>query len=252
MAKIDVLRDDALYAIEELQDGLREPLTPAQQQRLLFQLSGHHRVAAVCALLAEADVAEFRQGLARSAEARVQLLRLGAGLPPSRFQGASHVGPFFDAIAAGEDALALEIARTSPQRWLGDEEWEEDFRYARFLHVLLLEGLRPTPEVEAALSAFQRADDGGEQPSPRRRLAEALFSRTQEDFDAAFADLLHEHEQEARERESSGPLASPARHHTEKHVFVEGLALLHLAHSCGLKTRPEYPLVPGIARRGAA
>ena len=104
-------------------------------------------------------------------------------------------------------------------------------------------------QVETALSAFQRADEGGEQPSPWRLLCEALFSREQKAFDMAFEDLLHQHEQEARDREKSGPLAHPARHHTEKHVFIEGLALLHLAHSCGLKTRPEYPMVPGLARR---
>ncbi|WNG34739.1 hypothetical protein F0U61_14595 [Archangium violaceum] len=249
MSQMDVFRENARFAISELRDGLHEPLTSEQQQKLLYLLSGHHRVAGICTLLTEADVPGFRQELVRSAEARIQLLKLGAGQPPTHVQATSHVGSFFDAIAAGADALALEIARLSPVRWLGGEEWEEDFRYARFLHVLLLEGLRPSPEVETALSAFQHADEGGERPSPRRLLCEAFFSREQKAFDLAFDDLLHERELEALEREKSGPLSHPARHHTEKHVFIEGLALLHLAHSCGLKTRPEYPMVPGIARR---
>lgn len=249
MSQMDIFRKSAFYAIRQLQEGLRDPLVPEQQQRLFHLLTGQYRIAAICTLLTEADMPGFRQHLMRSAEARVQLLKVGADQHPSHFQGASHVGPFFDAIAAGADALALEIAHLSPVRWLGDEEWEEDFRYARFLHVLLLEGPRPTPEVETALSAFQRADDGGEWPSPRRLVCEALFSREQNAFDLAFDDLLHERELEALEREKSGPLSHPARHHTEKHVFIEGLALLHLAHSRGLKTRSEYPMVPGLARR---
>jgi hypothetical protein len=248
MAQMDTFYQNALYAVKELEAGLREPLAPEQQQQLLFHLSGHCRVAAICVLLTEADVPRFRHWLERSARARVQLLQLGAGRPPARFQCASHTGPLFDALTGDCAPLALEIARASPARWLGGEEWEEDFRYARFLHVLLLDGLRSTPEAESALLALQRAEEGCERPSPRRRLCEALLLRQQAPFDEALEDLLHEREQESLERERSGPLARPAHHHTEKYVFVEGLALLRLADSCGLKTRPEYPMLPGLAR----
>ncbi len=250
MASMEHFRDDALFAMEELSSGLREPLAPQEREELLHAFSEHCRIAAIGALLTEADVPELRRCLTLSAQARVTLLRTQPHQVLNRFRCSSQSAPFFDALVAGADTLALEIARHSPLHWAGDEELEEDFRYARFLYVFLLDGLQPTPSAEAALAAFQRADDaGGDFPTPRRTLCEALFAPHQATFQRALEDLLREHEQDAREREESGPLLHPARHHTGKHVFIEGLALLHLAETRGLRTQRDHPLLPGLARR---
>jgi len=250
MDKMEIFRDDALYAIEEITKGLKGGnLSLRDREDLLHALSDSYRVAGIAALLTEADVAEFQRCLAHSGQARLQVLALAPHQPPERFRCASHLGPFFDALASGTKGLALEIARQSPAQWAGDEEWEEDFRYARFLHALLIAGNSPTSEVGAALAAFQRADDAGAQrPSSRRKLAEALVTRHQESFDDALEELLQEHQQEAQERKERGPLLNPARHHTGKAIFIEGVALLGIAEACSLRTRREYPGIPGIAR----
>jgi len=249
MADMEIFRDDALYAIEGITRAARESLPARDLEDLLHALCGHFRVAGIAALLTEADTAEFRRCLAESGRTRLRLLALEPEQPPERFRCASQLAAFFDALVAGVDEVALEIARKSPSRWAADDEWEEDFRYARFLHLFLLAGAKPTPEVETALAAFQRADDTGAQfPSTRRTLCEALFARDQRAFDDVLEALVQEHGLEVQERERSGPLLNPARHHTEKAVFVEGLALLGYAEACGLTTRREYPGMPGLVR----
>ncbi|WP_160174601.1 immunity 49 family protein [Archangium violaceum] len=77
-------------------------------------------------------------------------------------------------------------------------------------------------------------------------MCEALFVRDQDAFDAALEDLLIERDAEFR---NAGPPLHPQRFHTERHVFIEGLALLRLAEDCGLSTQPEYRMMPGLVRR---
>lgn len=247
MLKMDLIRDNALAAVEELEDGLRQPLQPLQREELLSQLSIYRRIAAIAVLLAEGDVPAFRKDLRLSATARRDLLASdGTGTPsPSRFHCASRVDPLFDALAAGELGLAREIAERSPRRWLEAEEFEDDFRYADFLHEHLLAGARATsPGAERALAAFQKcsADTG----SQRLAFCEALLKGDQDAFDAALEELLVERAAEFRD---SGPSRHPERFQTERHVYIEGLALLRLAEERGLRTQPEYRMIPGLARR---
>ncbi|RKH11645.1 hypothetical protein D7V97_10685 [Corallococcus sp. CA053C] len=246
MLQMDLIRENALTAVEDLEDGLRQPLTPLQREELLTRLSTYRRIAAIGALLAEADVLAFRHDLRLSATARRELLLSDSDpAAPIRFRCASRVEPLFDALAAGEIGLACDLAQHSPPRWVADEEFEDDFRYADFLREhLLAEAKAPSPGAERALAAFQQCS--GDSGSPRLTVCEALSLGAQDAFDAALEDLLVEREAEFRNK---GPPLHPMRFHTERHVFIEGLALLRLAEERGLRVQPEYRMMPGLARR---
>ncbi|KFA88497.1 hypothetical protein [Archangium violaceum] len=147
MLQMDLIRENALTVVEQLEDGLRQPLSPLQREELLTRLSTYRRIAAIGALLADGDVLAFRHDLRLSATARRELLLSSPDpAPPSRFRCASRVEPLFDALAAGEAGLARDIAQHSPYRWRADEEFEDDFRYADFLREHLLASAKtPSP-----------------------------------------------------------------------------------------------------------
>jgi hypothetical protein len=214
---------------------------------LLFDLSRHHRLAAIGTLLSEADVDGWRRELRASAAVRKELLLLPAkhGRAPGPHQRASASGSLFDALAADANELALEIAILSPTTWMEDEEFEDDFWSARLLHLLLAAHLASTPEVAAALVELRRSASEG---WPRLRIARALVDRDQDGFDHGLEALLGDRESEIAELEQE-ILGNPARHEAEKQVFVEGIALIHLAHAVGLSTAGEYRMVPSLARR---
>jgi hypothetical protein len=241
----EIDRENALFLVEALRAGLGQPCAPEERDRLLSELSRSHRVAGASALLALGDADELRRELARSGEARREMLSAGAGAAPSRYRCASRVGPFLDALAAGAEGVAAEIARLSPGAWRPGEEFEDDFHYARFLHAFVLAGCRPAPEPEAALADLRRCLEGAE--PPRLAICAALLAGSQEELERGMEALLSERDAEMREREK-GVVSDPAWHHCEKHVFVEGLALLHLAERRGLVAPRGYPAIPDLAR----
>ncbi|ATB26800.1 Imm49 family immunity protein [Melittangium boletus] len=246
MLQMVIIRENALAVIEQLEEGLRQPLMPPQREELWTRFSTYRRIAAISVLLAEADVPAFRHDLRLSAMARREMLSSSLDTEaPSWFRCAGRVEPLFDALSAGDVGLARDIARHSPRHWVADEEFEDDFRYADFLHEhLLAETKHPSPGEERAIAAFQQCS--GDSGSPRLAVCAALFNRDQDAFDAALEDLLVERAAEFR---NAGPALHPERFLTESHVFIEGLALLRLAEDRGLHTQPEYRMMPGLARR---
>ncbi|NOK02200.1 MULTISPECIES: immunity 49 family protein [Myxococcus] len=247
MLKMNFIRENAFFAVEELEKGLKQPLTAIQRETLLTRLSTYLRIAAISTLLVEADTPAFRRCLRQSAAARRDLLveaQARSDATPGRFACASRTEPLFDALAAGEAGLAQEIARHSPRQWSEKDEFEDDFRYADFLHELLLAGTQGlSAGAERALSAFQQcsADTG----STRLAVCEALASADQDAFDVSLEELLVER---AREFKDAGVPSNPERFQTERHIFVEGLALLRLAEGRQLRTHPEYRMLPRLAR----
>lgn len=151
---------------------------------------------------------------------------------------------FFDALAARQTDIAIDIADLSPPDWIPDGEYEDDFCYARFLH-RLISGNASTAELQALLDRFEQALEGAS--SARLALCKALWSRNQNDFDQAFADLLSEREAENQE-ERTGRAQEDVCAALGTYIFVEGLGILWIAESLGLKTKPEYPLCPALAR----
>jgi hypothetical protein len=183
----------------------------------------------------------------RSGEARRQLLQwaTSARRPFNRFTATSYQGPLCDALAAGADALARDIARLSSDTLVKGYEYEEDFLQARLLGLLALDADAVPGGTEPLMAALERVLEG--QDAPRLALCRALVARQQGDFDAALDALLAEHES----RQTASARAMKAEDDcsmTERYIFVEGFAWLRLAQRRGLAVQPEYPFLPGLAR----
>lgn len=235
---------------DDLIDALDEPLGviaagyPARQLGAPFEeaatlLEG----LACCKLLLEMDPDRFHRDLVWAAFARrAYLTRCRAeGLTDHRM-ARSRCSGFFCAVAAGDLQLAAELGALSPPAWMPDGEYEDDFAWARYLHLLVAGA---DAAARAPLLAQMAAAQG--KASPRLAIGEAFQAGDADAFEAAFTDLAAERNQRVdddlplfRDDPSYAPRAA---------IFVEGLALLRLAASAGLgPRRREYPRCPYVAR----
>ncbi|RKG95067.1 hypothetical protein D7V97_37870 [Corallococcus sp. CA053C] len=233
------------HELGQLREALLEPVTGEARVRLLHEVSRRERILAIALLLAEADTERFFRHLTLSAEAHAELLKAARdGGPAVRFAGTGNFDPFCDAVVAGQDGLARELAHLAPVQWLSGEEYEEDFVYGRFLHILLLDGFQPSEQQEALLRRMAKLDP---EPDARQRLCRALFEKDASAFEAGLADAVQDHQRRCREL-AARRFSPTAEGETERHIFIEGLALLRLARGVGLQTSPEHQLMPSLAR----
>ncbi|MCP3166660.1 Imm49 family immunity protein [Myxococcus qinghaiensis] len=232
--------------LEPLREALGKPAaSPAQHARRLHEVSRHERMLGIALLLAEADTDGFFSHLTLSAEAHARLLREARDSgQATRFAGTGNFHPFCDALVAGQVPLAREMARLAPEQWIPGEEYEEDFVYGRFLHALLLDGDQGLEQQEALLDRMARLDPEWE---PRQRLCRALFERDAHAFEVALVEAASEHQRRCDELAATR-FSPTLENHTERYVFIEGLALLRLAKAAGLQTEPEHKLMPSLAR----
>ena len=222
---------------------------PSQHLGGLSQkLSQQYRALGISLLLREANVDLFFHWLIQSALTRRYFLERcqTEGNLASPYRRASLVGPFFDAVTATQWKLARKIATLSADTHLPGEEYEDDFAYARFLHLLTDFEAPDTTGLEGALDQFDRALDGG--MSVRLDLCRALLDKDQDAFDASFDGLLVDHELRMKKQQKS-ILARDATFEPNRQVMVEGLALLQIATRLGLQTQSEYRFCPGLVRR---
>jgi len=243
---------DIFYArqedIQTLSAALSEDIALELRERILFRMSRVHRMIAISYLLTQVDMRAFQQHLRQSAETRQRLLLLPGRhqTPPGRFQSTGNVDPLFDAIVAGEEELALEMAHQSPETWQEGYEFEDDFYYGRFLHLLLQGGVDSIP-ARAVLAQWRNAF--GQDDPPRLQICEALVSLDDARFEGGFQALLQLREAQFRAKEKESVfLRDPDRYWTERVICIEGLALIRLATRFGISPPPEYPCVPAIVR----
>ncbi|RJS21939.1 hypothetical protein DRW03_16570 [Corallococcus sp. H22C18031201] len=231
--------------LEQLREALSNPATPSQYARRLHEICRHERMLGIALLLAEADTDGFFRHLTLSAETHARLLQ-GARNSGQfvRFTGAGNVHPLCDALVAGQPPLARKLADLAPNQWMSEEEYEEDFVYGRFLHILLLEGTPGLEQQEALLDRMAKLDP---EPEPRQRLCRALFDRDPSAFEVALVEAASEHQRHCDERAATR-FSPTLEGQTERYVFIEGLALLRLAKAVGLQTEPEHILMPSLAR----
>lgn len=239
------IHDNALYDIEELRTQLASSRDVVVKIRFLHELSGAYRRAAIAVLLAQADTASFANYLRESGRARVELLGLAqnrsAGV--DRYRKSSLTASLLDALAAADMALARRIAELSPDAWLHDEEFEEDFCYAHVLHTLLRYP-DARNELTTLIARFENVLDG--QTSPQIALCKALLNRDQPAFNDAFDELIEERRSGVDEKAKT-LVVQDETFQAERALFVEGLGLLQLAKLRGLDTLDEYPMMPSLA-----
>lgn len=217
----------------------------------------------------------FRKDLQKSGDAWiVYLTRCQDEGALDDFHRASGVyEPLLCVLAAGDLDRARRIAELSPAEWRAQREHEEDYLYAQILYRLLDSAVSDDGEVAELLRRFQTSLES--RPTTRLDVLRALAQRDQAGFDAAFAALLQEEgaqrgpdapwdhaEFEAEIERTAAAVAADGEdahpnaeldlveklEHAHARVFVEGLALLHLAEARGLVTQPEYPYCPTAAR----
>lgn len=227
--------------------SLKEPGYPFEAQGdMSLEVSFKLRAVAVLFLLVRAETDVFHHNLIRSGILREEYLtRCRAESQTDDHHYASgRLRPFFDALASGDTALAGRIAALSPLAFRQDHEYEDDYCYAQILH-RLLQPSPPAAEVQALFQQFQGWLAG--ESSPRLDVCRALAARDQRAFEDAFEALLADRKREITANLDRGQLED-APVIADRRVFIEGLAILRLATLRGLRTLPDYPMCPSLAR----
>jgi hypothetical protein len=235
---------------EEIIEGLEDTLdviaggAPASRLGLTYEDAARGLEAlACCNLLLDLDVERFQRFLVLAGYARRRFLqRSHAEKSTDHHLARSRCDSFFCAIAAGDPALAVEIGALSPDAWLPDGEYEEDFAYFRFLH-LLLEGAGP----DATAPLVEQMEVAQGKPSPRLDLVKAFQAADADAFESAFTALVDA--RNARVDADKDLFMGDVTHVPRASIFVEGLALLRIAELRRLgPRRREYPRCPFAAR----
>ncbi len=226
--------------------GLRDPEYIIEQLGSLSEsLSEKLRSLAIITLLAEADTNLFYHNLIRSGLAReIFLKRCQAEGFTDYHLAISRNGALFDCITAGSFDVANRIDRLSPVEWIADGEYEDDYCFMRFFHLIIRDGMTQT-ELIPVLERFEASLEGVE--NAKLGVCRALAYRDQRTFDDSFDGLILEHETAIREDTERGQMEDEDVV-AQRQIFIEGLAILRIAERIGLKTEPEYKYCPAIAR----
>jgi hypothetical protein len=202
----------------------------------------HLRRAGIGALFLTHRPEALHLRLQQSGKALAWFLQ-GAGDPAKQTGRAL---PFFDAVAAGDDATAREVARRARHTWAQGDEYPEDFLFVEFF---MQRSYLGAGEVECGrlLARYEECLEGAE--DSRLPLCRALHERDARALDEALKAFLSERADDFEARAGSEPPESLA---TEALLSVEGLAVVRLAEQQGLSVAEDYLHVPSVARRGRA
>lgn len=209
----------------------------------------YYQGVAICELLLDAEVEAFFHHMTRSGRIRRWLLRKsqGDGGYPAKVVKASNTRGLFAALVANDWSLARDIAALSSPTWNERVEYEEDFRYAHFIHGIL----KGDDEAAATglLGEYLSSLDGDE--SPRYRLCASLLASPAEAPAlalGAFADLLAARREELQRLRATSILATDELFGPFSAIYVEGLAWLRLLDQRGIMAEAEYVYCPSLAR----
>jgi len=155
---------------------------------------------------------------------------------------ASMNDPFLGAIAAGQMNLALDIADLSA-RELTDPEYDDEFLSAFFLQEYVRTRAGRTDAAPLELICQQLEDFLGE-ACPRTEAYRALVHRDWAVFDEAFRSWTEETAASMADPNAPGATFSSG---ITRHIWLEGLAVFHLARAAGFESLPESrPLLPQL------
>jgi hypothetical protein len=231
--------------------GVEDPGTPVEKVGdLSLEVSYKLRTLAILALLGKASADGFVHSCTRAARARRLYLRrlADAGIDRAHHRVSGCYEPLLDAIAAGDMRLVGEIDELSPADFRPPDEYEDDYCYAQLLCRLCRD---PVPEAQLTplLDRFARYLDGDE--NPRLQVCGALAERDAAAFAEAFEAFLAAFEEGIQKKIARGQLED-VHVLAQRHVSVEGLAILRLADRRGIPTDREYLYCPSLARRPAS
>ncbi len=224
-----------------IEDGLAAVVRRQVRQPQVDAYCGMYRRSGISKLLLTGRPQLLFDDLARSA--RVLVHFLDGASEAAKVTSASH--PFLDAVACGDDAAARDIARLSRTTPNPEDEYEDDFLWFRFLMDRFALGAAATT-LDALLARWSTlAADGDD---PRLAFCRAIVAKDPHLLDDAIDGLAAARQAELREARDAGALPPDEAASTAK-VWVDLVALLHLAESIGLPTAGCVPMAPPLARR---
>lgn len=247
LPSLSTIAEDVCSLLESAIEGATLASDPRALGEQADAVCTYYQGVGICELLLDAETDAFFHHMIRSAQTRRWLLERCARLPPDQLPDvavASNTRGLFAAVLARQWGLAADIARLSPATPRRDTEYEDDFWYARALHLILLGA--PKADVEAALASFATALQGDE--SPRLDLLRALLARDAGAAAKGFEALLEEREAKLAKMKKDSALSRDSLFKPFSAIYVEGLAWLALLERAGLPTEPEYTFCPSLAR----
>lgn len=237
-----VVMHNATFLVEE---GVPRMASRSASCEEVLELCTQLRRRGIAAFLLKGAPEELLRDLSFSGRAFLHVL---PAIPESaRATGLQR--PFLDAVAAGDLACAVDMARASRTTWNPAEELEDDFLYLSALMSLVPD--RPDAEAaQAAISRYAVLAASDEEPDMRLLTCRALVKRDATAFDEGLSAFMRQ--EKARYRRLASKQAIPEEEAaTEGSVSAEGLALVRIAARLGMEVSADYPMVPSLARRVA-
>lgn len=239
---LDLLATDIAFWLV----GFQDPAYLIEQMGDLSEkLSDQFRTLAIITLLGEGNTDLFYHNLLRSGKVRELFLERARSENFSDFHLAiSRNKAFFDVLAAGDFEFARRIVEISPSHWIANGEYEDDFCFIRFCHMILWDQSK-AESILKILTQFEASLDGN--TDSRWDLCKALFDRDQEAFDESFASYLEDYESHLAFEKERGRMEDP---HVlaERRICIEGLGILRIAEALGFKTKETYLFCPSLSR----
>ena len=192
-----------------------------------------HRQAGVCSLLLHGDGNAYFDSMAKSCGAFMEFLQHAVDARVTL----SKALPLLDAINGGYWDAADTIAARLPQEVNPDYEYEEDFKYRRFLIEFGVRG----SDGRAALASF--ADAAGETDEARVAVCEALVAKDEKEFHENLCIFLEQDAEQIEAKIARGALTD-AQWSWQRYYCSEGLALLRIAQRRGIGADVNYLRVP--------
>jgi len=220
------------------------------------RLSELFQALSICHLLEGLDTESFRENLVRSGFARQFFLRKSfeSGNTKDRRLAISRTEAFLDALVSGYTPLWAGIDRFQPKKWHPDWEYEDDFAYFLFLHVLSVRSSEASasPNLKPVLDRFEVSLEG--EKTPRFQICQSLLDKDPSGFQDALHQLMDEIEEkyEAKKARLLEPDPSQLVLWARSFVSIEGLALLRMAELMGMEVEEAFALCPPSARLSQA
>jgi len=243
LSSLRILRKNAIFDLHEVEKQYKQHLPDRVQVRAFKKYCfALHQIAYV-EILEDINFANYSSNLIRSAENWLHLLKQlnsGKDTVPTSF-----LLPLFGVLAIGSNDLASDIANNASDKKV-PPEYDDEFYYADLLHHLVLEN---KVELENCLQRYE--ESLGDEDSTRLQVCKSIAERNEPEFLDAIA-TLNENFINEMEVKASMPSVSPAEINAARHVWLEGIALIRLANSYGIKSSFDYLSIPYAAVAGKA
>ena len=246
--ELDVIYENLVSCVDFELEQIGECELLEDLSDLCGLLSQEYRSLAICKLLMDGDTDGFYHDLIRSAKTWLYFLDKNYTSHSSvRITiCASRNSAIFDALSAAQVHIAAQIAGMSSSIWSPDDEYEDDFWYAHFINLFVLYTVtRKAIHFDEVLNSFEASLKGAS--DIRYKLCRALLEKNAGDFEFYFECLLKERSTLIRSDEDTA-IGEEISFNLEKHVYIEGLALLRLAENVGINCNQEFLYCPPLAR----